>query len=246
MRANGTMVFLDLFEGVSLLAAPHYRPAALALQTVKHLSFAVFGHSHSRPWHLLVASSGVLSANPSSVQDMVERVRAWLQPGVSYDGGERRSSNSGTWRGQGRHQHRYNTSMRYSGDAVGEAAAQHQAGGKARTKKLPLQTKPSPATLALVSLYVLAQILLPLRHLLGMFPVEWSREGNEFSWRLGGGVGGPRGNGELVREEALVRVTHRPRVEGKVGRGGGVQMVHLYGAPLTAQQVGFWYMFYFR
>lgn len=237
VRANGTLIFLDLFEGVSLLAAPHYRPAALALQTVKHLSFAIFGHSHARPWHLLVASSGVLFVNPASVRDMVERVRAWLQPGVSYDGDGRRASNPGTRRGQGRQQHRYNASLRYSGDPVGGTGGQHQAGGMARAKKLPLQPKPSPATLALVSLYVLAQILLPLRHLLGAFPVEWSREGHEFSWRLGGGVGGPRGSGELVREEALVRVTHRPRVE-KAGSGGRMEMVHLYGAPLTAQQVG--------
>ncbi|CAN0488606.1 unnamed protein product, partial [Hapterophycus canaliculatus] len=36
---------------------------------------------------------------------------------------------------------------------------------------------------ALISVYVLMQALLPLRHALGVFPVEWSREGHEFSWR---------------------------------------------------------------
>ncbi len=119
--------------------------------------------------------------------------------------------------------------------------------GAARPKKkLPLQPRPSTPTVALISLYVLMQALVPLRQVLGDFPVEWSREGHEFSWRGGGGSGGRGGGGGLVREEGLVRVTHRPR--GKSGGGGGgaataaaapVQMVHLYGAPLTAQQVRF-------
>lgn len=259
MRANGSMVFLDLFLGVSLLAAVHYRPAALSIQTAIHLCCAVFGPAESRAWHLLIVATGVLFLDPSSLKTKLERLQAWLQPAVSYDTrgrsarGNRGSRGRRPLRGSAASGDMRHGSDRASGRQAGGAGV---VGGNAaeglgvpttgmventtRTKKkLPLQPKPSAVTAALVSLYILAQVFLPLRHFLAAFPVEWSREGHEFSWRAGGDGGGRGGGGGLVREEGLVRVLHSPRAEGRAGRGSttGVQTVHLYGAPFTAQQV---------
>eukprot|EP00752_Nemacystus_decipiens_P004634 g4228.t1 len=268
VRANGALIFLHLFLGASLLASPHYRPAALAIQTAIHLAGAALGSPDARAWHLLIAATGLLFVDPTDLRDAIERIQAWLQPAVSYDAAGRRFSSSSGRRGRGRG--RGAGSERFAnggggprsqpgagGPGVsfsgGDAAVSATNGAEAREakgggggslarskKKLPLQPRPPPAIVALVSLYVLLQVLLPLRHALGQFPVEWSREGHEFSWRAGGGVGGRGGGGGLIREEGMVRVMHRPRERGGgPGRGGaaGVQTVHLYGSPLTAQQV---------
>ncbi|CAM9227953.1 unnamed protein product [Pylaiella littoralis] len=255
IRLNGSMIFVHLFLGLSLLAAPHYRPAAVVLQTAIHLVGAVFGGPHARAWHLLIAATGVLFVDATSLRETIERTQAWLQPAVAHPSaaaaGRRFSSAARRRRGGG--------SSSSSGSGSGSGAAVAAAGGAgagagkareseggdggsgaARTnkkKKLPLQPKPSSAAVALISIYVLAQALLPLRHVLGQFPAEWSREGHEFSWRGGGGGGGRGGGGGLVREEGLVRVMHRPRGRAGSAAATGVQTVHLYGAPLTAQQV---------
>lgn len=236
------MIFLHLFLGLSLLAAPHYRPAAVVLQTAIHLAGAVFGGPDARAWHLLIVATGVLFVDPTGLRENIERTQAWLQPAVSHPS----ASAAG-----GRHSAA--ARRRRGGGTVGGAAVAAATGGGTRPggseggdgvsavaatnkKRLPLQPKPSSAAAALISLYVLAQALLPLRHVLGDFPVEWSREGHEFSWRGGGGGGGRGGGGGLVREEGLVRVMHRPR--DRAGSAtASVQTVHLYGAPLTAQQV---------
>lgn len=270
------MIFLHLFLGASLLASPHYRPAALAIQTIIHLAGAAFGSPDARAWHLLVAATGLLFVDPTSLRDTIERIQVWLQPAVSYDAAARRGRGRGQGRGGGARggqrggrggSERLANGSDWSSSQQGAAApgcsvscddvsssaadgagaregksSSSGGGGSARPKKrLPLQPKPSSAAAALISLYVLLQVLLPLRHALGEFPVEWSREGHEFSWRAGGGVGGRGGGGGLVREEGLVRIMHRPRERGGgAGRGAaaaGVQTVHLYGSPLTAQQV---------
>lgn len=256
MRANGSLVFLDLFLGVSLLAAPHYRPAAVVLQTAIHLGSAVLGGADARAWHLLIAVTGVLFADSNTLHDTIERVQEWLQPAVSYDTagfsshgarrgnrgrrGRRPSTGDSSLRPNGSERHGSSvTSSDRPGDQQvpsGGAAAESETQRVRPRKKRPLQPKPSAATVALLSTYVLAQVLLPLRHLLGMFSVEWSREGHEFAWRAGGGVGGQGGSGGLVREEGLVRVTHRAKRGGR-GATAEAQTVHLYGAPLTAQQV---------
>lgn len=274
MRANASMIFLDLFLGVSLLASPHYRPIGLALQTAIHLAGAALGGSDGRTWHLLIVATGVLFVDPASLRDYIERAQVWVQPAVSYDAG-RYSSTAGARRGRrgggsggargGRRPYGSDRSsgvsgggsgkVRSDGDSAtaangvgareGEGGGGGGGGGEGERasrpkKKLPLQPRPSSPTMALISLYALMQALLPLRHVLGDFPVEWSREGHEFSWRGGGGSGGRGGGGGLVREEGLVRVTHRPRVKSGGGAAAAaVQMVHLYGAPLTAQQVRF-------
>ncbi|CAM9469147.1 unnamed protein product [Laminaria digitata] len=275
VRVNGFMVFLDLFLGVSLLAAPHYRPAGLAVQTCVHLAAAAFGRPDARAWHLLIVATGLLFVNPASLQEAIERVRAWLQPAVSYDTGVGSSARRNRGRGRVRRPSRGGGSSGDSAGGGGRAASRNPgaSGGSGATgsalaaavptgagerigesgggggggggggvrpkKKLPLQPRPSSPVAALISVYVFAQVLLPLRHVLGSFQVEWSREGHEFSWRAGGGVGGRGGGGGLVREEALVRMTHRPRGGGSARRGSamGVQTVHLYGSPFTAQQV---------
>lgn len=248
------MIFLHLFLGLSLLAAPHYRPAAVVLQTAVHLAGAVFGGPDARAWHLLIAATGVLFVDPTGLREKIQRTQAWLQPAVSHPPAS--SSAAGG---------RYSSAARrrrggdgggdgVSGTGTGAAVAAASGGGTrakesdggdggscvagtTNKKKLPLQPKPSSAAAALISLYVLTQALLPLRHVLGDFPVEWSREGHEFSWRGGGGGGGRGGGGGLVREEGLVRVMHRPRGRAGSAAASGVQTVHLYGAPLTAQQV---------
>lgn len=251
MRANGTAIFLDLFLGISLLAAPHYRPAALILQTAIHLAAAVLGGPGARAWHLLIVATGVLFVDPAALRDRIEAVQSRLQPAVSYDVGGVSSTRRGRGGRRGRYGGRGGSERARSvhggrGDGGGApddndvAAANGNSNTAAREttgpgrKKLPLQPKPSSAVAALISVYVLMQALLPLRHVLGVFPVEWSREGHEFSWRQGGGAGGRGGSGGLVREESLVRIMHRPRGR---GQAGGLQTVHLYGAPLTAQQV---------
>lgn len=265
------MIFLDLFLGVSLLAAPHYRPAGLAIQTAVHLAAAAFGPADARAWHLLIVATGLLFVDPAGLREKIERARAWLQPAVSYDTGVgssarrnrgggrlRRPSRGGGVSGDsagGRERAAAGTpeagggrgatgGVRESAGAVPTGAGELTSGGGGGSglrpkKKLPLQPRPSSPVAALLSVYVLAQVLLPLRHVLGSFQVEWSREGHEFSWRAGGGVGGRGGGGGLVREEALVRMTHRPRGGGGARRGSaaGVQTVHLYGSPFTAQQV---------
>ncbi|CAM9305075.1 unnamed protein product [Ectocarpus sp. 13 AM-2016] len=288
IRANGSMIFLDLFLGLSLLASPHYRPAAVVLQTAVHLASAVFGRPDARAWHLLIVATGVLFVDPAGLQGAIERVQAWLQPKVPrgtsarYAAGARRGRGGGV-RGVGRRRpyesggtgggtdgsgrsraggdgsrHQPGPSPMAGTDAgsngqngagvaaaVGDDTGLRKSGAEGVApppkKKLPLQPRPSSPVAALISLYVLLQVLLPLRHALGVFPVEWSREGHEFSWRAGGGVGGRGGGGGLVREESLVRVMHRPRGrDGGQGRGSaaaGVQTIRLYGAPLTAQQV---------
>lgn len=284
------MIFLDLFLGLSLLASPHYRPAAVVLQTVIHLASAVFGRPDARAWHLLIVATGVLFVDPAGLQGVIERAQAWLQPKVPrgtsarYAAAARRGRGGGA-RGGGRRRPDESRGTDSGTDGSGHSSAggdgsRHQAGqspmagtdagsnglngaGVAAAvgddtglrksgaegvapppkKKLPLQPRPSSPVAALISLYVLLQVLLPLRHALGMFPVEWSREGHEFSWRAGGGVGGRGGGGGLVREESLVRVMHRPRGrDGGAVRGSaaaGVQTLRLYGVPLTAQQVCF-------
>lgn len=270
VRINVSIVFLDLFLGVSLLAAPHYRPAAVAIQTALHLTRAVFGPADARPWHLLVLASGVLFLPPGWIQERLRRAQVWLQPGVSYESGRGRGragwrGGRGRGRGRGGRTTTSPTSVGVAGDTVGLVGGRGEPRngvvddvpgvmatstppqGATKSNKdhigklLPLQPKPSSATAALVSMFILAQVFVPLRHLLVTeFPVEWSREGHEFSWRGGGGSGGRGGGGGLVREDALVRVIHRAKGGGGAGRGNagaGVQSVHLYGAPLTAQQV---------
>lgn len=248
------MVFLHLFLGLSLLAAPHYRPAAVVLQTAIHLAGAVFGGSDGRAWHLLIVATGVLFVDPTTLREKIELTQAWLQPEVSHQfaaggrdgGGGRYSSVARRRRGGGGSDSGSGTAV--ATERVGGTRAKESGGGdggiggnagtSTKTKKLPLQPKPSSAAAALISVYVLVQALLPLRHVLGDFPVEWSREGHEFSWRGGAGAGGRGGGGGLVREEGLVRVMHRPRGRaGSAAGAAGVQTVHLYGAPLTAQQV---------
>lgn len=246
---------------MSLLAAPHYRPVALVLQTAVHLARAVFGRPDARAWHLLIAATGLLFIDPVVLQSRIERVQEWLQPAVSYDTGGRFSARGNRRGGRGRRPSRNDRYGHGSGRAAGvdnSNSSSSGSGGRDRaavvsggggsdsggglrpTKKLPLQPKPSAATVALICIYLMTQVLLPMRHVLGVLPVEWSREGHDFSWRAGGGVGGRGGSGGLVREEALVRMTHHPRSRSSAERGsaGAVQTVHLYGAPLTAQQVG--------
>ncbi|CAM9483537.1 unnamed protein product [Ectocarpus fasciculatus] len=285
IRANGSMIFLDLFLGLSLLASPHYRPTAVVLQTAIHLASAVFGRPDARAWHLLIVATGVLFVDPAGLQGVIERVQALLQPQVPrgtsarYAAAARRGRGGGARGGGGRRRPYESRGADGSGrSSAGGDGSRHQAGqspmagtdagssgrngadvaaavgddtrlrksgaegvGGGPKKKLPLQPRPSSPVAALISLYVLLQVLLPLRHASGMFPVEWSREGHEFSWRAGGGVGGRGGGGGLVREESLVRVMHRPRGrDGGAGRGSaaaGVQFIRLYGLPLTAQQV---------
>lgn len=273
---NGFMIFLDLFLGVSLLAAPHYRPAGLAIQTAVHLAASVFGRPDARAWHLLIVATGFLFVDPADLQEKMERAKAWLQPAVSYDsgvsssarrnrgggrvrrplGGGGYSAGSSGGRVGGRERPAGGTTRAVGGSGASENVRESAAavptgagestsegggdsGGVRPKKKLPLQPRPSSPVAALITVYVLAQVLLPLRHVLGSFPVEWSREGHEFSWRAGGGVGGRGGGGGLVREEALVRVMHQPRGRGSTRRGSAaaVQTVHLYGSPFTAQQV---------
>lgn len=268
------MIFLDLFLGVSLLAAPHYRPAGLAIQTTVHLAAAAFGPADARAWHLLIVATGLLFVNPAGLQEKIERATAWLQPAVSYDTGVGSSARRNRGGGRLRRPSRGGGSSGYSagrreqaaagtpgagggrgvtggvresvaagpigaGEISSEGGARVGGSGAHAKKKLPLQPRPSSPVAALISIYVLSQVLLPLRHVFGSFQVEWSREGHEFSWRAGGGVGGRGGGGGLVREEALVRMTHRPRDGGGARRGSaaGVQTVHLYGSPFTAQQV---------
>ena len=195
VRANGLIIFVDLFLGVSLLAAPHYRPAGLAIQTAVHLAAAAFGRPDARAWHLIIVTTGLLFVHPAGLQDKIERATAWLQPAVSYDtgvgssarrnrggGGVRRPSRGGVFSGgtavrreraaarsPGAGGSGVNGSVGESSAAVptgaGEIASEGGGGGGVRPKKkLPLQPRPSSPVAALISIYVLAQVLLPLRH----------------------------------------------------------------------------------
>lgn len=229
-----------------MLALPHYRPGAVVVQTLIHLAQAVFGRPDCRTWHLLIAASAVLFLDPWWLEEWLGWLQGLLQPAPSHGPG--RSSVSGaagaprrrraaprrgseTGAGVGRA-----PSASGSPGAPGEAAG---SGAAARARKRPLQPRPSPATAAFVFLYVLVQALVPLRHLaVADFPVEWGREGHEFSWRAGGGSGGRAGGGGLVREDSLVRIIHHPRQAGarKGPSAGEVMNVNLYGSPLSAQQ----------
>ncbi|CAM9313648.1 unnamed protein product [Choristocarpus tenellus] len=234
VRLNVSSAFLDLFVGVSLLAVPDYKPIAVALRTIYHLGSAVMlGHA-TRNWHLLMLSFGVLSLNPGHLAKWVQHMASWLQPGVSHGGaGEaaRRQGRKSRLQQQQRQLRKQQQDQQEGtggcggGNSTGINATVGEGGGKgAQQKRLPLQQRPSTVMAVLVMMYVAVQVLLPLRHLLTAFPVEWGREGHEFSWR--GGQGG------LLREEALLRVMHRPRA-----RTGEMNNIHLYQAPFTAQQV---------
>lgn len=238
MRVSASMIFLDLFLGLSLLCAPHYRPAAVVIQTLLHLMQGFLGGKDVRPWHLLIALSGVLFLDPGWVQGLLESFRAWLNPAgfPNLEGHSRTGS-----KGAARAGRRPGAGGRRAPGVVSKAASVSPAFETEETvtskpRKLRFHPRPSSAATALVCLYVLLQIALPLRHLfLAHFPVEWGREGHEFSWREGGGSGK---RGHLVEEDALVRIIHTPRKTGrKTTSSQDVMNVHLYGAPLSAQQV---------